>query len=240
MSDQTTSGTTASSLLASATNAAGDALGEARDRAAGVASRTAKAAKAEAMDRAEDAKDGLADQGERLARTLRGALDQGDDSIQSKLMAAAADSVTDLSNTLRGKSFEQLVANAGEFARRSPGAFVAAAALAGFAVARFARASSPAASLYGGIEGAGAGSAYGSPRQMGSGYAGGVGMAPSQSQAGYGSGRTKGGSVSTSSLSTHDDDFEDSSVDATPDADRRTSSLNPGATFGSTPSGFGS
>ena len=182
MSDQTSGGSTASSLLASATTAASDALGEARDRAADVASRTAKAARHEAMDRAEGAKDGLADQGERFAQTLRSALDQGDDSIQSKLMAAAADSVTDLSNTLRGKSFEQLMADAGEFAKRSPGAFVAAAALAGFAVARFARASAPAASAFGDIEGSGAGSAYGSPRQMGSGYASGGGMSQSRAK----------------------------------------------------------
>lgn len=225
MSDQTTGGTTASTLLDSAKGAATEALGEARARAGDVASRTAQAAKAEALDRAEGAKDGLADQGERLAASLRSAVDGGDDSIQAKLMAAAADSVTDLSNTLRGKSFDQLLSDAGDFARRNPGAFVAAAALAGFAVARFARASAPAATAYADIEGTGTGTAYGSPRQMGSGYAGTTSYGPSggSSTSGYGAGRVTG-AVRNSSLSTRDDDddFDDSSVEATSDADRGT------------------
>lgn len=172
MSDQSTGGGSASSLMANAMDAASGAYEDARGRAVDAASRTASAAKAEALSRAEGAKDGLADQGERLAQSLRSAVDGGDDSIQAKLMAAAADSVQDLVGSLRGKSLDQLVADAGSFARRNPGAFVAAAALAGFAAARFARASAPAAEAYGDIEGTGMGSSYASPRQTGSGYAG--------------------------------------------------------------------
>ena len=118
------------------------ALDDAKSRAYDAAAKTASAAKSEAYTRAEDAKDGLASQADRLASSLRSALDSGDDSIQAKVMATVADSVSDLSSSLRGKGLNELLDDAERFARRNPGAFVAAAALAGFAVARFARASS--------------------------------------------------------------------------------------------------
>lgn len=151
-----------------------------KGRAVDAASRTASAAKAEAMDRAETAKDTIADEGRRLADSLRSASQGGDDSVQAKVLNVVADSVSDLSESLRGRSFEELMTQAQGFARRNPGAFVAAAALAGFAIARFARASTPEPDAP--AEGFGAVS-YGS-----AGYAGGV---------------------STSSLTTHDDGFGD-------------------------------
>jgi hypothetical protein len=220
MSDQSTGGGSASSLMASAAEAASGAFEDVRVRAADAASRTASAAKSEALSRAEGAKEGLVDQGERFAQSLRSAVDGGDDSIQAKVMAAAADSVQDLVGSLRGKSLEQLLADAGGFARRNPGAFVAAAALAGFAVARFARAAAPMSQTFADIEGTGTGSAYGSPRPTGTGYAG-ADFTGSGGGVAYGSGRM-GSGVSTSSLSTHhlagEVGFEDSNVEATPDA----------------------
>ena len=238
MSDQSSGSNDAASLLSSAREAASGAIEEARARAADVAPRLASAAKAEAKSRAESAKEGLVDQGERLAQSLRGALEGGDGSIQAKLMAAAADSVEDLAGSLRGRSLDQLLGDAGAFARRNPGAFVAAAALAGFAVARFARASAP-SSLYGDNEGAATGSSYSSPRQTGQGYAGrgsDLGGRPGGQgyQAGgyagssYESGAASGGFASGQSYGSDagfnaartSDGYEDSSVEATPDADR--------------------
>ena len=129
-----------------------------KGRAVDAASRTASAARAEALDRAETAKDTIADEGRRLADSLRA--QGGDDSIQAKVLNVVADSVSDLSDSLRGRSFADLLSEAQSFARRNPGAFVAAAALAGFALARFARASAP-------QESEDLGGAYGSPGSYG-------------------------------------------------------------------------
>lgn len=228
MSDQSTGGTTASSLMSEARDAASGAFEEARSRASDVASRTVTAARAEAMSRAEGAKEGLAEQGVRLADQLRQAASGDDASIQARVMGAAADSIEDFASSLRGRSLDELVSEATGFARRNPGAFVVAAALAGFAVARFARASAPHSQSYAGIEGDGAGASYGSPRHTGTGYAGAASSRRDQAgygQAGYGSdsfgsggfGSTASGGfgagrpqgvVSTSGLSTHDDDDE--------------------------------
>lgn len=210
-----------------------DALADVRSRAAGAASRTAEAARAEAMTRGESAKATLADEGNRLANTLRQAVEGGDDSIQARVLGAVADSVDDLTETLRNRDVQSLLSDAQAFARRNPGAFVAAAALAGFALARFARSSAPRPSYdpslpavsqgyatmppaQGSAQGAGG---YGSPRPMGTGYA--------------------ASSVSTHSMTTHDDDPGLSSIDAMPD-DEDAPDRDSGSSTGTTPgSGFG-
>lgn len=182
-----------------------------KTRAVDAASQAASAAKAEALGRAETAKDTIADEGRRLADSLRSASQGGDDSVQAKVLNVVADSVADLSESLRGRSFEELLSQAQGFARRNPGAFVAAAALAGFALARFARASAPQADVadgYGtdgyGMSGQGMGSTdMGGSTGMSStgtgGYAGGFGEDAGRSYGAAG--------VSTSSLTTHDAGF---------------------------------
>jgi hypothetical protein len=169
-----TARSTAAAVAGTVKDSGRDAFAAVRSHAGEAASRTAEAARAEAMSRAESAKDTLASEGERLAQSLRSAVDGGDTSIQARVMGQVADSVEDLVGTIRDKSFGELLSDVDGFARRNPGAFVAAAALAGFAVARFARASTPTSSLqaYADIEREG-GAQYGSPRPTGTGYAGG-------------------------------------------------------------------
>ena len=232
MSDATSQGSSMTSGLAEAGRGA---LEQATSAARDAMPRITEAARTQATAQAETAKDALADTGERLAQSLRSALDGGDDSVQARLMAAAADAVTDLSNQLRGRSFNDLLNDASAFARRNPGAFVAAAALAGFAIARFARASATSnqgsqysdqygSQSYGGgygsssgmggmasssmgtgdMGGSSMGSGSGSGMGSGGGYAGG-GSFGVGTGAGYGSGHQ----VSTSGMSTHDDDLDE-------------------------------
>jgi hypothetical protein len=208
MSDATSQGTSTSGGLAETGRGAYE---QAKSKAMDAMSRTTEAAKAQAMDQAETAKDALASSAERLAQSLRGATDGGDDSVQARLMAAAADTITDMSNSLRGRSFNQILSDADAFARRNPGAFVAAAALAGFALARFARASASSGqgsgyggSSYGspGMGGSAMGGASGSGMGSGGGYAGSASFGVGTGAA-YGAGHH----VSTSGMSTHDDDM---------------------------------
>ncbi len=62
-------------------------------------------------------------------------------SLQHQLFHRAADGLSELSETLRGRSIDQIAGDLASFGRRNPAAFLGGAALVGFAVARFARAS---------------------------------------------------------------------------------------------------
>jgi hypothetical protein len=171
------------------------------------------------MEQAEVAKSTLADTAERLAQSVRQSVDGGDQSVQGKLMFAAADAISDMSNSLRGQSFQDLVGQVQSFARRNPGAFVAAAAAAGFALARFARSSAtpPAPSYndqygsqygsqsFGSSGSSSYGSGQGSSSGMGSSYGSGIGSSAMgggmSSGTGYGSGTGDlGGSSATGSF----------------------------------------
>ncbi|MBP1806419.1 hypothetical protein [Rubellimicrobium aerolatum] len=209
MSDSTGQG---SSMTGGLSDAGRQTYEQVKSKAMEAMPKITEAAKSQAMEQAETAKDALASTGERLAQSLRSGVEGGDESIQARLMAAAADTVSDWSNQLRGRSFQEIVGQAESFARRNPGAFVAAAALAGFALARFARASAPSKS-YGssGLGSYGAGS-FGDS-SMGSGLGSGGSFAGTDSYgagtgSGYGSGRAAG-LVSTTGMSTHDDDLDD-------------------------------
>jgi hypothetical protein len=127
-----------------------------RARASEAVGRTLEAARAEAMARAEAAKEALLDQGARLARQLREP--QGGDGLSARLMAAGAEALGEVALALRDRPLPDLLGEAERFARRNPGAFVAAAAILGFALVRFARASSarPEASDGPGAAGSGA------------------------------------------------------------------------------------
>ncbi|WP_284165358.1 hypothetical protein [Frigidibacter sp. SD6-1] len=97
----------------------------------------------EAESRAEAGKNLAAEQGQRFANDLRAeAGRRGNKTFQGQVLDTMANGVADLSEGLRGHSIASILQQAESFARRNPGAFVADAALAGFAVARFARASS--------------------------------------------------------------------------------------------------
>lgn len=123
-----------------------DLLAQAKTRVADAASGAGAALRDGAEARAEAGRDMLADEGHRLAQSLRdAAADQGDGTLQGRLLDTVAGSVANVAEGLRGRSLQSMLAQTESFARRNPGAFVAGAALAGFALARFARASAPAA-----------------------------------------------------------------------------------------------
>ncbi|TNC72448.1 hypothetical protein [Rubellimicrobium roseum] len=185
MSDSTTGQGSQGTSTTGLSGSGSDTMQQVKSKAMDAVSRGTEAARSQAMSQAETAKDALADTGERLAQSLRSAVDGGDDSIQARLMAAAADSVSEWSDQLRGRNFQDLLRQTESFARRNPGAFVAAAALAGFALARFARASSSSgSSSYGSSQ-----DSYGGAYGMESGATGG------QSYGSYGSSGSMGGTM---------------------------------------------
>lgn len=95
-----------------------------------------------AVETADSARDGLSDVGDRIAATLnRASAEVPDDALQSRLLTSVAEGLTRVSTSLRDRSVTELAEEVKGFARRHPGAFMAAAAVAGFAAARFIRSS---------------------------------------------------------------------------------------------------
>jgi hypothetical protein len=104
-------------------------------------------AREEAVARTEDAKQALARELAAAAEALGAASrDLQERSVQRTLLDEASRCLTGFSRVLEGRSVGELVADAADFGRRNPAAFLGGAALAGFAVARLATASAPAAS----------------------------------------------------------------------------------------------
>jgi hypothetical protein len=115
---------------------------DARDAVVAGARSTLAAVRDVAVETADDARTALTEVGDRLARTLEGASAEGEaDALRTRLMATVASGLTRASDVLRQKSVTDLAADVKVLARRHPGVFVAAAAVAGFAAARFVRSS---------------------------------------------------------------------------------------------------
>jgi ElaB/YqjD/DUF883 family membrane-anchored ribosome-binding protein len=94
--------------------------------------------------RSEAAKGQAADEIERTAAGLEAAADEMEGSrLQQELLREAADGLKQISRAVAGKSVGQMVEDLSEFGRRNPLAYMGGAALAGFALARFARAAAP-------------------------------------------------------------------------------------------------
>lgn len=104
---------------------------------------TAAALRDGAIERLDGARDALSDSGDRLAETLRRAAEEPTaGSVQARVLAAVAGGVSSAASTLRDRSASEIAADVRALARRNPGAFAVGAAVAGFALARFLRASS--------------------------------------------------------------------------------------------------
>lgn len=96
-------------------------------------------------EQSERAKETAADEMSRTARGLHAAADELEGSpLQQDLLREAADGLKHLSESLEGKSIGAMAREFSDFGRRNPAAFLGGAALAGFALARFARASAAA------------------------------------------------------------------------------------------------
>ena len=108
----------------------------------------AKARAAEALELVQDvagesadaARDTLVSTGERLAKTLK-AEAGATDGMPARLLSGLAGGVTTVTDGLRGRTLGDLFVDAKDYARRHPGTFAVGAAVAGFALARFLRAS---------------------------------------------------------------------------------------------------
>lgn len=115
---------------------------EAKAAIAEGAGATLETVKDTVVGKADAARETLSDVGDRLAATLERASADGDnDALKSRLLSSVAQGLTSASDALRQRSVSELSADVRTLARRHPGAFMAAAAVAGFAAARFIRSS---------------------------------------------------------------------------------------------------
>ena len=100
--------------------------------------------KSAAADKTEEVKGQTADEIDRTARGLEAAADElAGSPLQQDLLREAADGLKQIARAVQGKSIGAMVGELSEFGRQNPLAYLGGAALAGFALARFARASSP-------------------------------------------------------------------------------------------------
>jgi len=112
------------------------------DRAREAATDAAGAARDMAEDRTRRAKSAVADEVGGVAHALRKAADDlREGSPQERTFAQIADTLADVSETIRGKDVGEMVHEANLMARRHPLTFLGGAALLGFTAVRFAKAS---------------------------------------------------------------------------------------------------
>jgi hypothetical protein len=128
------------------TNVLGKAQDMAQDAKEAIVSgagSTLSAVKDVAVEKADVARESLSDVGQRLASTLERASAESDsDALKSRVLTSVAHGLTSASDALRQRSVADLTSDVKTLAKRHPGAFMAAAAVAGFAAARFIRSSS--------------------------------------------------------------------------------------------------
>lgn len=130
------------SRLSGAVRKATDTAQDAKDAIMAGAGSALGAVRDVAVDKADAARDSLSDAGERLAATLNGAAaDSDDDALKSRMLSSVAQGLTTASDALRQRSVTELTSDVKALARQHPGAFMLAAAVAGFAAARFMRSS---------------------------------------------------------------------------------------------------
>lgn len=91
--------------------------------------------------KAEEARDTVADHVDRTADAAHSAAGAYDpNSIQAQLLDQLANNIEGLTDRLRGRSIEEMTHDAANFARRNPALVLGGAAVAGFALARFLKA----------------------------------------------------------------------------------------------------
>jgi hypothetical protein len=131
-------------------------------------------AQAAVADKADEAKDAAVDEIDRTAHGLEVAADEMQGSpVQQDLLREAADGLKQISHAMQGKSLGEMVEELSDFGRRNPLAYLGGATMAGFALARFARASTPAPDRHRGYTGSRSytGSTAGGTRGVGAGTA---------------------------------------------------------------------
>lgn len=107
------------------------------------ATRTYDATVAEVKSKASDAKDTVASEVGDVATALRRASEElRGGSAQERTLGQIASGLADASDALRDKDLGELLQSASRVARDNPALFLGGAALLGFAISRFAKASS--------------------------------------------------------------------------------------------------
>ena len=97
----------------------------------------------EAQRRVEYAKDAVLERGAEVAGKLQALADEDlRDTMPGRVIGSVAETVSHAADTLRGQDLRGLWNSTTDYARRNPAMFLAGAALTGFAIARFARATS--------------------------------------------------------------------------------------------------
>lgn len=115
---------------------------DAKDALVAGAGSTLETVKDVAVEKADAARESLSDAGDRLAATLERASAESDsDALKSRVLSSVANGLTTASDALRQRSVADLTSDIKTLAKRHPGAFMAAAAVVGFAAARFVRSS---------------------------------------------------------------------------------------------------
>jgi hypothetical protein len=134
---------TAPELGATMRDARAAAADTADELAAGARSALADAGDA-AAEKTVEVKDAAAGELARTAKGLEAAAAELEGSpLQQDLLHEAAEGLKQISQAIQGKSIGTIVEDLSDFGRRNPLAYLGGAALAGFALARFARASAP-------------------------------------------------------------------------------------------------
>jgi hypothetical protein len=107
---------------------------------------TIEEARTAATEKTEAAKGQAAEEISRTARGLAAAADELEGSpLQQDLLREASEGLKQIAQAVQGKSVGELAGDLSDFGRRNPVAFLGGAALAGFALGRFARAAAPSA-----------------------------------------------------------------------------------------------
>ena len=102
-------------------------------------------AKSAAAEKVEEAKEQAVSEVARTAQGLEAAAKEMDGSpLQQDLLREAAAGLKQIAHAVEGKSIGAMAGELSEFGRQNPVAYLGGAALVGFALARFARASTPA------------------------------------------------------------------------------------------------
>lgn len=94
--------------------------------------------KAASSAKAEEVRGMVAEEGQRMASSLRDAAQQGGGGVQARVLETMANGVSAMSDQLAQHDLRTLMDDVTSFARRNPAIFVAGAAVAGLVLARLA------------------------------------------------------------------------------------------------------
>lgn len=118
------------------------AAGDAAEKVKSAAKEAAQTVKEEAHAQAVGAKDNVAGEVKSIASALRTASnDMRDGSPQERAMGQIAETLADVSDSIRDQDLGEMATTAISFARRNPLVFLGGAALLGFTAARFVKSS---------------------------------------------------------------------------------------------------